>query len=31
MVDRVETESDDIKLSVAGECEGEFHSAGDYE
>jgi hypothetical protein len=31
MIDRVEAESDDVKLSVAGECEGEFHSAGDYE
>jgi hypothetical protein len=27
MVYRVETESDNIKLPVVGECEGEIHSA----
>jgi hypothetical protein len=28
MIDRVEAEAHNIELSVAGEREGEFHSAG---
>jgi len=28
MIDRVEAESHNIELSVAGECEGKFHSQG---